>query len=106
MVRWATLLAFALGLLVVGLVGAVFVGVGCDENLHPGTARSDVCTTVGDPGGLGWWSLACTPAILFSAAALVGGGRPRVGVLAGAIFTTVVALDAVLIAIVTSNLLA
>jgi hypothetical protein len=106
MMRWGTLVAFGLVLLVVGVVGAVLVGLGCDENLHPGTARSDVCTRVGEPGGFGWWSLAFMPAFLFSAAALVGGRADRLRLLAGAIFAAVVAVDAFLIAIVTSNLLA
>jgi hypothetical protein len=104
--RWGALIALAFGLLIAGIVGAVLVGFGCDENLHPETARADVCTTVGEAGGFGWWSLACAPAVLFSTAALVRGAGDRLAVLAGAIFTAVVAVDAVLIAIVTSNLLA
>jgi hypothetical protein len=103
--RWGALIALSVGLLIAGIAGAVLVGLGCDENLHPGTTRADVCTAVGEVGSLGWWSLACAPALLFSAAALVRGGN-RLAVLAGAIFTAVLALDAVLIAIVTSNFLA
>jgi hypothetical protein len=104
--RSGVLISFAIGLLIVGVVGASLVGLGCDENLRPGTARTDVCTTVGEVGGFGWWSLGCAPALLFFAVGLVRGRSDRLAILAIAIVTALVAVDAILIAVVTSNLLA
>jgi hypothetical protein len=57
-------------------------------------------------GELRWWLLACAPALFFSAGALVRWGRDRLAGLAAAIFVALVAIDAVLIAVATSNLLA
>jgi hypothetical protein len=105
--RWGALVAFDLGLLMAGVVGAGLVGLGCDENVREAvSARSDVCTAVGEFGGFRWWLLACAPALFFSAGALVRWGRDRLAWLAAAIFIALVAVDAVLIAIVTSNVLA
>jgi hypothetical protein len=106
MMRWGALVAFTLCLLVAGLLGAVLVALGCDENLHPDTARSDVCTTVGEVGSFGWWALACAPALLFFVGALVSGRGKRLGVWTIGILVALVALDATLLAVVTSNLLA
>jgi hypothetical protein len=103
--RWGAVISFALVLLIAGVFGAVLVGLGCDENLRVGTARSDVCTTVGEVGSAGWWSLAFAPTLLFFGVALLSERGERVVVLAGAIFVALVLLDAILIAVVTSNLL-
>jgi hypothetical protein len=104
--RWGVLVALAVGLSIVGVVGASLVGLGCDENLHPGTARSDVCTTVGQVGGFGWWALACAPALLFFAGAFFSGRGDRLAVWSAAILAALIAVDATLLAVVTSNLLA
>jgi hypothetical protein len=88
-------------------VGAGLVGLGCDENVRAAkSARGDVCKAVGEFGGLRWWLLACAPALAFSTGALLRWGRDRLAGLAAAIFVALVAVDVVLIAIVTSNLLA
>jgi hypothetical protein len=60
----------------------------------------------GKVGSAGWWSLAFAPALLFLAVALLSGRRDRVAVLAAAILVALVVIDALLISIVTSNLLA
>jgi Zn-dependent protease with chaperone function len=100
------LVGFGLGLLAAGTVGAALVGLGCDENLHAETARADACTAIGELGGPRWWLLACAPAVVFLVGALTSRRRDRVAGLAGVIFAGLVALDALLIAIVTSNFLA
>jgi hypothetical protein len=88
-------------------VGAGFVGLSCDENVRDAaSARSDVCTAVGELGGPGWWLLACAHALLFLAGVFVRSGRNRLAALAAVIFVALVAVDAVLVAIVASNLLA
>jgi hypothetical protein len=105
--RWGALVAFDIALLLAGVVGAGLVGLGCDENVQTAeSTRRDVCTGLGELGGFRWWSLACWPAFLFSAAALATRRRDRLPGLAAAIFVALVAVDAVLIAIVTSNLFA
>jgi hypothetical protein len=98
-------MAFAIGLLIVGVVGASLVALGCDENLHSGTARTDVCTTVGQVGGFGWWALASAPALLFFAGALVSGRGHRLAVWGVAILAALIAVDVAFLAVVTSNLL-
>jgi hypothetical protein len=55
---------------------------------------------------LAGWSLAFAPALLFRTVALLSERGERVAVLAGAIFVALVLIDAILIAVVTSNLLA
>jgi hypothetical protein len=102
--RWAAFFALSVLLVIAGLAGAVLLGFGCDENLRAGTARGDVCTTVGEVGSVGWWSLVFAPALLFFAIALHS-GRRSVAVLAGALFAALVVVDTVLLAIATSNLL-
>jgi hypothetical protein len=105
--RWLALAAFGFGLLMAGVVGAGVVGLGCDENVREAaSARRNVCTAVGELGGPGWWLLACAPALFFFTGALLTSGRDRLAGLAAALFVTLVAVDAVLVAIVTSNLLA
>ena len=105
--RWATFLALFVGLSIAGLVGAMLVGLGCDENVRAGeNARGDVCTALGEFGGPRWWILAFAPAFLFSAGGITRWGRDRLAGLAVTIFVALVAVDAVLLAIVTSNLLA
>jgi 2-hydroxychromene-2-carboxylate isomerase len=105
--RWGAFLAFFVGLLLAGLVGASLVGLGCDENVRAAeTARTDACTAVGEFGGPRWWLLAFAPAVLFFVSAITRWGRDRVGALAATVFVALVAVDAVLIAIATSNLLA
>jgi hypothetical protein len=104
--RWGAVIGFGLGLLVAGTIGAVLVGLGCDENLQPGTARGDVCAHVGEPGGARWSLLACAPALVFLTTATLRPRRKQLAGLAGVIFAALVALHALVIAIVTSNLLA
>jgi hypothetical protein len=104
--RSGALGGFALGLLVAGIVGAGGVGLGCDENLQAKTARGDVCNAIGELGGVRWWLLACAPALIFLASAITRTRRDGFARLAGAIFAGLVALDALLLAIVTSNFLA
>jgi len=55
----------ALGLVVVGVVGAVYLAVGCSENVRPGTARDDVCSSVGELGATRSWLLMLGPGALF-----------------------------------------
>jgi hypothetical protein len=90
-----------------GVVGAILVGLGCDENVRAAeNARSDVCTALGEPGGPRWWILAVAPAFFFSAGAVTRWGRDRIPGLAATTFVALVVADAVLLAIATSNLLA
>ncbi len=105
-VRWWTLIGFDFGLLIAGVAGASLIALGCDENVPKETARSDVCTVVGEFGGPRWWLLASAPALVFLAGGLTKWGRARLAGFAGAIFLAAVALTSVLVAIVTSNLLA
>jgi hypothetical protein len=105
--RWGIFLAFFVGLLIAGVVGASLVGLGCDENVRVAeNARADVCTALGEPGSPRWWILAVAPAFLFSAGAVTRWGCDRLAGLAATIFVALVAVDAVLLAIATSNLLA
>jgi hypothetical protein len=105
--RWGAFLAFFVGLLLAGVFGATLVGLGCDENVRTaGSARRDVCTGIGEFGGPRWWLLAFAPALLFSTGAITRWGRDRLGALAATVLVALIAVDAVLIAIATSNLLA
>ena len=99
---WGALILLALALAILGIFGAMIVGFGCSENVRPATARGNVCTAVGEAGDAGWWLLGCAPALLFGAVA--GGRRGPLGRLWGAALTALVAVDAILIAIVTGNL--
>jgi hypothetical protein len=105
--RWGAFFALFAGLLMAGVVGASLVGLGCDENVQVSeSARREVCMAIGEFGGPGWWLLAFAPALLLSAGAGTTWGRDRLARLGATIFVALVAVDAVLIAIVTSNLLA
>jgi hypothetical protein len=105
--RWGAFLAFFVALLLAGVVGATLVGLGCDENVpSAGSARREVCTAMGEFGGPRWWLLAFAPAVFFSAGAMTRWGRDRLGALTATVFVALIAVDAVLIAIATSNLLA
>lgn len=101
---WAGVILLTFALVTLGVAGAIVVGLGCGENVTPGTARGDVCAAVGEPGDATWWLLGCAPALLFAAVALVGGRRGPLYLVWGAALTALVAVDAVLIAIVTDNL--
>jgi hypothetical protein len=105
-IRLSALIALALGLLIAGIVGAGLVALGCAENVDRATARGDVCGAIGDFGGLRWWLLACGPAVVFLAGTLTTRGRDRRARLALATFVALIGLDALLLAVVTSNLLA
>lgn len=104
--RLVAVIILALGLLIAGIVGAALVGLGCDENVDSATARGDVCNALGDFGGGRWWLLACGPAAVFLVAAVTRRGRNRPATLAIATFVALSGFDALLLAIVTSNLLA
>ena len=101
---WGSLIFLVAAQVILGVFGALVVGLGCSENLSPGNARSDVCTAIGEPGDRGWWILGCGPAFLFGALALVGQRRGPLDKRAGGIFAAIVVVDAILIAIVTDNL--
>jgi hypothetical protein len=101
---WGAVIVLVLALFILGFCGAVTVGLGCSENVDPGTSRGDVCSTVGEPPDASWWSLASAPALVFGAVALIGGRRGPLAYLWGAACVALVAVDAVLIAIVTDNL--
>ncbi len=102
--HWGALIFLTFALCTLGVFGAFVVGLGCSENVFPGTARGDVCTAVGEPGEAGWWLLGCAPAFLFGAVAVVGGRRGPLGHLWAAACAALVTVDAILIAIVTGNL--
>jgi hypothetical protein len=102
---WSVVIVQTLGLFILGFCGAVTVGLGCGENVDAGTSRGDVCAVIGEPPDARWWLFASAPALLFSAVALLVGRRwPLAGYLWGAACALCVAIDAVLVAIVTDNL--
>ena len=68
--RILLVVALAVGLLLVGLVFASMLWVGCSENLHPGTDRTRACEAWS--GGLGSLLLLALPPLLV----LVGGFIP------------------------------
>jgi hypothetical protein len=100
---WGGVILLTFALFSPGFFGVFIVGGSC-ENVRPGTARGDVCTAVGEAGGAQWWLLACAPASVFGAVAVLGGRRGPLGYLWAAACAALVAVDAILIAIVTDNL--
>ena len=100
---WGGVILLTFALFSLGFFGVFVVGGSC-ENTRSGTVRADVCTAVGDPGAPRWWLVACAPALLFGAVAVLGGRRGPLGYLWAAACAALVAVDAILIAIVTDNL--
>jgi hypothetical protein len=92
-------------LLVGGLLGMVFVGVGCEENLRPGSTRADVCGLVGEPDEPGWWLAAVAPVAAFALGHPLVRRRGAPGSWAVvAIAVPAFALYGILTAVVTGNL--
>ncbi len=75
-------------LVAVGVVGMLASALGCDENLHPGTTRAELCTRAGLDNLLTLASLlyALAPLLLFlGLVAFIPAARRRPLLLAGGI---------------------
>ena len=100
---WGAVIFLTFALLTLGIFGAFVSGFGC-ENVQPATARAEVCASMTDEGSPRWWMFVCAPAFVFAAVAVVGRRRGPLEYLWVAICAALVAVDAILIAIVTGNL--
>jgi hypothetical protein len=92
-------------LLLGGLLGMVLVGVGCEENLRPGSTRAGVCGRVGEPDEPDWWLAAVAPLVAFLVVRRLARRRSTLRSWATvAIAAAAFVLYAILTAVVTGNL--
>jgi hypothetical protein len=103
--RGAIALVWFFVLLAAGWITGVAGALGCAENVNPATTRGSVCTTAGlsDFGSGAWLLFTCGAALSFVLATIAFQQvRSRPSLVGGALLGALVALDTVLLVLVTS----
>lgn len=101
--HWPAATLASVPVLVATLMANVLLTVGCSENVYEGTSRGDVCDVAGTAPV--WWILVVTPALAVFVVVLLTKGLARWFTVA-AVLVIAATIEAILLAIVTSNLFA